>query len=339
MCTEKTCYIIPPYILEGLAKQGSVSCKKALNDTRRFQRKRSRLLNNLLVSEDQTGKGDRLVYDSKNEFKQKVELVRKEGMSKSSDEVVNSAYDTSGFVRDYFKETFGLNSMNDLGMDIVSNVHYGFDYNNAFWDGDEMTYGDGDGKEFKNFASAIDVVAHELMHGVTQFLANLEYRSQSGALNEHFSDAFGTIIKQKFLKQSIEEANWLIGDTVVTEIFPGEAIRSMKAPGTANDFDSQPDHMDNYYSGRADNEGVHINSGIPNKAFYLSCLEIGIDDCALIWFETLKELWRTADFNDMLEVILKISAMLESDKKVCDNASAAIERSFKAVGLISEVIA
>lgn len=338
MCNKHQCFIIPPHILEALAKRGNTSCKKTLNDTNRILQKRNAVLNNLLVREVAEGDGDRFVYDSKNSTEQRVELVREEEGAAAKDESVDKAYETSGFVRDYFKDTFGLNSIDDNGLDIISNVHYGTNYSNAFWDGDEMTYGDGDGKEFKDFASAIDVVAHELAHGITQFLANLEYQSQSGALNEHFSDVFGTIIKQKYLKQGIADADWLIGDTVVTEEFPGVAIRSMKAPGTANDFDSQPNHMDNYYSGSADNQGVHINSGIPNKAFYLSCLEIGLDDCALIWFETLKALWRTADFNDMLDVILRVTEGLQKEDKVCDTALAAIENSFVAVGL-SKVVA
>lgn len=333
MCDKHTCHIVPPHILEELAKRGNTSCKKTLNDRHRIHAKRNAALNNLLLRELDEGDGDRFIYDCQNRTQQRVELVRKEGDKATDDESVDNAYETSGFVRDYFKETFGLNSIDDNGLDIISNVHYGKDYNNAFWDGDEMTYGDGDGKEFKDFASAIDVVAHELAHGITQFLANLEYRSQSGALNEHFSDVFGTIIKQKYLKQDISEADWLIGDTVVTEEFPGVAIRSMKAPGTANDFDSQPDHMDNYYSGNADNQGVHINSGIPNKAFYLSCLEIGLDECALIWFETLKVLWRTADFNDMLEAILEVTQELQTQEKVCDTALEAIEKSFAFVGV------
>lgn len=333
MCNKHHCFIIPPHILEALAKKGNISCKKTLNDTHRILQKRNTLLNNLLVREQLEGNGDRLIYDSENQYKQRVALLRKEGQDEVVDSVANEAYDTSGFVRNYFKETFDLNSIDGDGLDIISNIHYGMAYNNAFWDGDEMTYGDGDGKEFKNFASAIDVVAHELAHGVTQFLSNLEYRSQSGALNEHFSDVFGTIIKQKYLGQDVSEADWLIGDTVVTDAFPGIAIRSMKAPGTANDFDTQPDHMDNYYSGLADNQGVHINSGIPNKAFYLSCLEIGLDNCASIWFETLKALWRTANFNDMLEVILETAQRLSNEKKVPQNASEAVAKSFAAVGL------
>ncbi len=333
MCSKHQCYIVPPFILEELAKRGNIACKKALNDTQRINQKRKTTLNNLLQRSVADGNGDRLVFDSENQYEQRQSLIRKEGDDIVVDTVVNEAYDTSGFVREYFRETFGLNSMDGNGMDIISNVHYGIDYNNAYWDGDEMTYGDGDGLEFTNFASAIDVVAHELMHGVTQFLANLEYVSQSGALNEHFSDVFATIIKQKYLKQSISEADWLIGDTVVTDNFPGVGIRSMKSPGTANDFDSQPDHMDNYYSGSQDNQGVHINSGIPNKAFYLCCLEIGIDDCALIWFETLSGLWRTAQFNDVLEIILEVTSKLSEIGRVSERATEAVSKSFAAVGL------
>lgn len=338
MCKHHQCHIVPPHILEALAKRGNISCKNTLNDTYRVMEKRKSILNNLLQREAVQGNGDRLIYDSQNQYQQRVALVRKEGETETNDGTVNKAYDTSGFVRDFFRDTFDWDSVDNAGLDIVSNVHYGMQYNNAFWDGDEMTYGDGDGVEFTNFASAIDVVAHELVHGITQFLANLEYFSQSGALNEHFSDVFGTVVKQKYLKQDISEADWLIGDTVVTEAFPGVAIRSMKAPGTANDFDPQPDHMDKYYSGTADNQGVHINSGIPNKAFYLSCLEIGLDECALIWFETLKSLWRTANFDDMLEVILKTTGMLADGGKVCDTAPEAIEKSFAAVGLVQVAV-
>ncbi len=333
MCNKHHCFIVPPHILEELAKRGNISCKEALNDSKRFLERRRTVLNNLLTREFEDGNGDRFIYDSQNKNEQRVMLVRKEGDEPTQDETANKAYDTSGFVREYFKDTFGLDSIDGNGLKIISNIHYGEAYNNAFWDGDEMTYGDGDGKEFTDFACAIDVVAHELAHGVTQFLSNLEYQSQPGALNEHFSDVFATVIKQKYLKQDISEADWLIGDSVVTEGFPGVAIRSMKAPGTANDFDTQPDHMDNYYSGSSDNQGVHINSGIPNKAFYLSCLEIGIDECALIWFETLKVLWRTANFNDMLETTIATAQRLTQENKASEMAVDAIAKSFSQVGL------
>jgi Zn-dependent metalloprotease len=92
-------------------------------------------------------------------------------------------------------------------MDLILNVHFGEDYMNAFWDGDEMTFGDGDGEIFISFTRSLDVVAHELAHGVTQFTADLEYFSQSGALNEHFSDVFGSAITQHVLKQDAGQAD------------------------------------------------------------------------------------------------------------------------------------
>ncbi len=338
MCYNRQCHIVPPFILEELAKRGNLSCKKTLNDAHRIRDRRTSALNDLLIRKPISGHGDRLIYDSKHSYEQRVKLVRTEGENGVKDQTVNQAYENTGYVRTYFKDTFGLDSIDDKGLDIISNIHYGNDYNNAYWDGDEMTYGDGDGKEFSNFAGAIDVVAHELMHGITQFLGNLEYSGQSGALNEHFSDVFGTIIKQKFLKQTLGEADWLIGDSIVTKDFPGVAIRSMKAPGTANEFDNQPDHMHAYYDGAADNQGVHMNSGIPNKAFYLACLEIGLDDCALIWFETLKVLWRTADFTDMLKMMLTTAKYLKDKETVHWDAPAAITRSFLEVGLTLDVV-
>lgn len=333
MCHQYQCLIVPPYILEQLAKQGIKSCKLALIETQRIAQDRNIAINYLLQRQDNLVNGKRIVYDCLNEYRQKAKLARSEGEDMVEDQAVNFAYNHSGYVRKYFKDSFELNSLDGKGMPIISNVHYGKGYNNAFWDGDEITYGDGDGTQFLNFVSGIDVVAHELTHGITQFLGNLEYKGQSGALNEHFSDVFATIIKQKYLTQETSEADWLIGDTVVGNEFPGKAIRSMKAPGTANEFDSQPDHMDNYYSGASDNYGVHINSGIPNKAFYLSCMAIGIADCSLIWFQTLNQLWRTANFNDMLVVITKVTRNLMKEKKVCSIADTAIVESFSTVGI------
>ncbi len=333
MCTKHHCLIVPPHILEALAKQGNLACKRTLNDTQRIMQSRYRALNELLYRTYTETGGERSVYDCKNQYGQRLSLVRKEGGKQVPDRVVNAAYNASGFVRDYFRDTFQLNSMDDRGMPVISNVHYGVKYNNAYWDGDEMTYGDGDGEQFSNFAEAMDVVAHELTHGVTQFLANLEYQGQSGALNEHFSDVFATIIKQKHLNQSPSEADWLIGDTVVSKNFPGKAIRSLKDPGTANDYDVQPAHMDHYYTGSSDNQGVHINSGIPNRAFYLTAMAIGMEDVAKIWFESLRTLWRTASFPDMVEVALGVSERLSAGGSIQKNARDAVESSFNAVGL------
>ncbi len=331
------CTIIPPHILEALAKRGSVFCKQTLNDTRRIHYKREMALDFLLLRKTPSDHGERKVYDSQTTYQQRLSLARGEGDPKTEDVVVNKTYELSGFVRDYFHEELGLNSMDGKGMPVISNVHFGKAYNNAYWDGDEMTYGDGDGIEFHNFAGAIDVVAHELTHGVTQFLGNLEYYSQPGALNEHFSDVFGTLVKQRYLGQEPSEGDWLIGDQIVASGFPGIAIRSLKAPGTANEFDRQPAHMKNYYTGEEDRQGVHINSGIPNRAFYLCCMEIGHELSAKLWFRTLKALWRTSNFADFLEAISSVAEELSHTGEARADLGEIITHSFGEVGILTPV--
>ena len=182
-------------------------------------------------------------------------------------------------------------------MKLDSTVHYGDDYNNAFWNGTQMVYGDGDGDIFQRFTKSIDVIGHELTHGITQYEAALEYEGQAGALNESFSDVFGSLIKQYSLKQKADKADWLIGEGLFTRKVKGIALRSMKDPGTAyNDpiigKDPQPGHMNDYVNTTSDNGGVHINSGIPNRAFYFTAVELGgyaWEKAGKIWYIALPE--------------------------------------------------
>ena len=165
-------------------------------------------------------------------------------------------------------------------MKLDSTVHYGQEYNNAFWNGEQMVYGDGDGEIFQRFTKCIDVIGHELTHGVTQYEAALEYEGQPGALNESFSDVFGSLVKQYILKQNVDKADWLIGASLFAKKVKGVALRSMKDPGTAYDDptigkDPQSGHMKSYVKTSSDNGGVHINSGIPNRAFYFEQMRSG----------------------------------------------------------------
>ena len=160
----------------------------------------------------------------------------------------------------FFKDIFDRNSIDTRGMKLDSTVHYGEDYNNAFWNGTQMVYGDGDGDIFQRFTKSIDVIGHELTHGVTQYEAALEYEGQAGALNESFSDVFGSLVKQYFLKQKVEKADWLIGNGLFTRKVNGIALRSMKEPGTAYDDptigkDPQPGHMKDYVKQQVIMEG------------------------------------------------------------------------------------
>jgi Zn-dependent metalloprotease len=158
-----------------------------------------------------------------------------------------------------------------------------------------MVFGDGDGQIFLDFTIPVDVIGHELTHGVTQYTANLEYLGQSGALNESVSDVFGSLIKQFALGQTAEDADWLIGAGLLAPGVNGVALRSMKEPGTAYDDprlgkDPQPGTMGGYVHTSQDNGGVHINSGIPNHAFYLLATALGghaWEEAGQIWYDTL----------------------------------------------------
>lgn len=200
-----------------------------------------------------------------------------------------------------------------------------------------MTFGNGDGTIFIDFASSLEVVAHEMSHGVTQFTANLRYYSQSGAPNEHFSDVFGTAITQYAAGETADTADWLIGNEIMGPELSGEALRSMSVPGTAYDNrymgkDPQPDNMSNYYWGLRDSQGVHINSGIPNKVFYLVAMELGTDNAVKTWYDALRKLRRSADFNDAVEVIADSAQKLTKNKEVGVGAARTVRAAFKEVG-------
>ncbi len=197
---------------------------------------------------------------------------------------VSSQYNAS-VVYNFYRTVFGRNSINDSGMTIYSIVHVtsnGSPMDNAFWSGQVMCYGDGN-TLFKPLAGGFDVAAHEMTHGVTQHSANLVYQNQSGALNESMSDVFASVV---------DSANWTIGEQVIKDFtaFPTGALRDMSNPhngGTNGDPAWQPATMAEFVSTTSDNGGVHVNSGIPNFAFYHVANVIGRPSAAAIWYKAL----------------------------------------------------
>jgi Zn-dependent metalloprotease len=226
----------------------------------------------------------------------------------SGDPAVDEAFDGAASTAAFYREVFGRDSIDGRGLDLVSSVHFGQRYDNAFWNGDQMVYGDGGGGVFVagGLTRSPDVIAHELTHGVTQFSAGLAYRGQSGALNESFSDVFGALVTQRARGQDARAASWLIGEGIL-EPSLGRALRSMVAPGTAYAGDDQPADMDAYVDLPADDDprnddgGVHINSGIPNRAFAEAARTLGgraWETVGPVWYEVLTggRLRPTADF-------------------------------------------
>ena len=301
------CYVVPPILLEQIARNGSPEQRtRALDTLANDQSLRAARLQNYqraarrpsdLLTERPGGQPQRTIYDAHHTENLPGQVVRVEGRPATGDRAVNEAYDGLGATYDFFWDFFERNSIDDEGLQLDGIVHYGQNYDNAFWDGSRMIFGDGDGQIFRRFTIALDVIAHELAHGLTQDEAQLNYWQQAGALNESMSDVFGSLVKQFVLRQTADQADWLIGAGLLAPTIQGQALRSMAAPGTAyNDpllgKDPQPGHMKDYVQTTRDNGGVHINSGIPNHAFYRVATALGgfaWERAGRIWYEALRD--------------------------------------------------
>jgi Zn-dependent metalloprotease len=239
----------------------------------------------------------RTIYTANNMQNLPGTVVRTEGQEAVGDVEVNEAYDGLGATFDFYEQVYGRNSIDDEGLPLDATVHFGQGYNNAFWNSVQMVFGDGDGEIFNRFTISLDVIGHELTHGVTEDESQLQYFRQSGALNESISDVFGSLIKQFTKNQTADQADWLIGEGLLAPNIKGVALRSMKAPGTAFDDpllgkDPQPAHMNHFVNTFEDNGGVHINSGIPNHAFFLVATKIGgyaWEKAGRIWYDTIRD--------------------------------------------------
>ena len=328
------CSIAPPNLLARLAEEGTKEQRRAavrtLGGSVTISTRRAMLTElartrgvNIADLFPAARAKNRDVYDVRNGGYNDLPggLVRSEGGPASDDDAVNEAYDGADKTYTLYKEAFGRDSIDGSGLALISCVHFDNDFDNAFWDGGEMVYGDGSGQLFLvgSLTKSLDVIGHELTHGVTQYTAGLEYRVQPGALNESFSDVFGSLVKQHSLGQKADEADWLIGaGLLIPEL--GQALRSMSNPGSAFDGDQQPGHMDDYLNlpddndPRNDNGGVHINSGIPNRAFYLVATAIGgnaWEAPGQIWYQTLTErLQPRSDFREAAEATVEAAADL-----------------------------
>ncbi len=239
----------------------------------------------------------------------------------------------------FYLHQYKHNSIDGKGMAINSSVHFGVKYENAFWNGSEMVYGDGSAL-FKAFVNFLDVVGHELTHGVTG--NRLEYEGEAGALNEHFSDVMGYLVYMYVNKLNAESAPWLLADGILQYDGKNYPLRSFKAPGTAYDIpdlgkDPQPAKYGDLYQDTDDNGGVHINSGIPNHAFYLFATALGgnpWEKAGLIWFTTMmtpRAFKPNASMKDFAQATIKTAdTLFKEDQKVRDE----IRRAWKKVEVV-----
>ena len=348
--------IIPPYMVDKIMDKSTESStlKNAVNNFAndsliRSKRKllsrlkpqlRKMLMIDALLKNGVKESANRAVYTADHQKIVPGQLVRSEGDQPVEDKDVNNVYDSAGYTWDFYYSIFSRNSVDNKGLKLIQTVHYDVKYNNAFWNGEQMIYGDGDGKIFGSFTNDIDIVGHELTHGVIQNECNLVYKDQSGALNESLADIFGIMIKQKTLNKDVKTSNWLIGENVL--LGKKYALRSLKAPGTAYvnhpvlGTDPQPATMSGYVDDPYDNGGVHYNSSIPNHAFYVAALKTGgfaWEKIGKIWYAALcdtKLVTPTCDFATFKNVTLFYAQQLfKGQPAILKN----IEAGWKEVGL------
>ncbi|HNP23014.1 MAG TPA: M4 family metallopeptidase [Panacibacter sp.] len=312
--------ILPPYIADKLVDKGSEKNKQeALENKLMNHRLRSDRLflaalsphqQKMMAVSPKVAKKPKPIIEvySCNNLRSLPGTKMSKTGTKFRDGDAQNVYDGGLQTWKFYYDLFKRNSIDDQGMAMIHSVHYGKRYNNAMWNGRQMLYGDGDKKVFDSFTKDIDIIGHELTHGVTQFTANLNYEFQSGALNESVSDIFGIMIKQRAMKLDVKKSDWLIGGNVM--LGDQYALRSMKAPGTAFKNhpqwgdDPQPATMDGYLKMQNTEEddwgGVHFNSGIPNFAFYVMAYNMGgfsWEKAGQIWYAALtKELTPSSDF-------------------------------------------
>jgi Zn-dependent metalloprotease len=339
------CCIIPPYVLDHLVQSSDAKIRQIAIDaianasSVRAIRATLAMMPGWAAVPSPAAKRDRLVYDVKNGGFNDLpgQLVRSEGDPKTEDVAANEAYSYAGSTYNFYKGVFGRNSLDDHGMTMISSVHLGRRLNNAFWTGEQMCYGDGDGRIFIRFTKSVDVVGHELTHGVISHTCNLVYANESGALNEHFADVFGSLVKQWRKRQTVKRADWLIGAEIMGPDTTAKSLRTFKAEKAyENDpllgTDPQPKHLEDKYNGSGDNGGVHINSGIPNHAFYLAAMEIGgkaWERAGQIWYKTMLKLTTTSEFEDMVESSTESAATLYGNNS---REHKAVMKAWKGVG-------
>lgn len=239
-------------------------------------------------------------------------------------------------VYDFFRDVYKRKSFDKKSGTVKFFSHYGTNYDNAYWDGEQMVFGSG-GEYFNDLGASIGVVGHEFAHSIDQYDSNLRYEGEPGALSESFADVMACCIEQYVYNEWPDKAHWLIGkDLWKTEVVGPEfkALRSMSDPGTAFPGDDQPSHMDNFYNGTDDNGGVHINSGIPNKAFYLFATSIGgksWQNAGKIWYKAIGDqrlVKSDCTFKQFAKATLTIS------KRVDSNLTTHLKDAWNAVGIM-----
>jgi Zn-dependent metalloprotease len=340
------CFIIPPSVLRRFAEDPSLTeaTREAFQQTVKLEPawRKLRTAHNVATRAKLTLSGSIsalaaapavTVYTCKGTISEPGTPITNPGGS--TDSSAKRAFEETTGVAKFYQTCFGRNSVDNSGMTLLSSIHYDKRYNNAFWNGSQMTYGDGDGQIFVDFTMSNDVIGHELTHGVTQYTAGLGYADEPGALNESISDVFGSMFRQWEADQTVVAADWLIGSGIMGPAAKQKGytcLRDMANPGAKHCLSPQPVDYTHYVP-RGD---PHVNSGIPNRAFCLIAKSIGgksWEKAGKVWYAALtsKKATKSMSFRTFAGLT---QAAAKTDFRSEPAVLAAVTSGWKAVGVL-----
>ena len=275
-----------------------------------------------------------VTLDARNSPYTDMELYYVRTQNDQWDPTAVSAHHNASVAFEYYQTTHQRNSINGQGGRILSVINVsdedGSDFGNAAWNGAAMLYGNGD-RSFSSLAKSLDVAGHEMTHGVIGSTANLEYRDESGAINESMADVFGVLIER-------EADDWQLGEDVVNrQVYASGALRDMADPhngGTSlGDPGFQPKHTNEQYTGEEDNGGVHINSGITNYAFYLFATDenVGLEKAERVYYQALTNY--LTSFSQFVDLRIAVVQATEEFYGADGAEATAARAAFDAVGI------
>lgn len=341
------CGFLPPYIVDRLADTDTADLRRVGIDTliasASARARREVLPDPLLGRTPMPGFGRRRrVFDMEGrEVPLPGTLRRGEKSAGTDDPDVERAFEHAGTTYGFYKDIFGRESLDGAGGWIVSSINFGRRVANAFWNGDQMIYGAGDGTYFKSFTLSLGIAAHEMSHGILDHTSKLAYLGETGALNESFCDVMGASVEQFAAQQTVEEALWMLGGEVTGPALVGvRGFRSFSAEPAYRDHpvlgsDPQPKHFADFVNEAEDNGGVHKNSGIPNHAFYLAARAIGgrvWDKASRIWFEAF-----TRDLNNQATFVQAATATVTVSRRLfSEDEASAVAGAWRQVGVEPE---
>ncbi len=343
------CFAVPQKLLRHLADNSDDEHRQMLLDqveqSSKLRGARAATVKKPLLAKTGAKLLHRQVFDAKGQTFLPGKLLRDEDDPPTKDKIANEAYENIGIALKFFSEVLGRDSVDGKGLRIDASVHYGYSFANAMWTGEQMIVGDGDGRNVKNLAGSLGIIAHEFSHGISQHMVKgglgvvqvpgqpPALKGEAGALNESFSDVCASMIKQWHAGEDVKAADWLMGEDILAPQ-AGKAVRSLKDPGNRKLTWKEDDQIKDYRQFKATDD-AHKGSGVGNHAFYLAATELGghcWETLGAVWYRGFDKLRARSTYLDAAHATVEVAAALHGKGS---NTHKAVKSAWKKVNVLA----